>query len=569
MLRNYLKTALRNLWTNKSYGFLNLIGLAVGIACAALILRWVADELAYNHQFEKRNVLYRVMENQTYDGITSTFRATPGPFAGAVKAEIPGVRNTARMGWDERALFARGDQAIYEKGHYVDSAFFSMFTLPFVKGKARGAFDQVHTLVISEKMANRFFGKADPIGKTLKVNNERDYTVTGVVRDLPANTSFEFDWLAPFILFEAKNTWLKEWGNNGIATFVELQPAADPAAVDKQLYGFLKTKAATVETKCFLFSVNEWRLYDKFQDGKQAGGRIKYVKLFTLIAWIILLIACVNFMNLATARSEQRAREVGVRKVLGADQRMLVGQFMGESLVMSSVAVLVAVGLVYAALPGFNALVEKKLTFNVFDPVYAGGLLAIGLVSGLIAGSYPAFYLSSFNPVAVLKGLRIKTNAGAGFVRKGLVVAQFAVSMVLMIGTGIVYQQVQHVKDLPLGYDRQNLIYLDLRGNLADHFSAVKSDLLATGVVSNAATSNSTVLELGSNGSGWAWPGKDPTREVLITQEGVSPEYLTTMGMQLRAGRDFYPNAAADSNHVIINETLAKLIAQDGAAKNV
>jgi ABC-type antimicrobial peptide transport system permease subunit len=282
--------------------------------------------------------------------------------------------------------------------------------------------------------------------------------------------------------------------------------------------------------------------------------------LFSTIAWIILIIACINFMNLATARSEQRAREVGVRKVMGAGKKMLISQFIGEAFIMSFFSALLAIGIIVLAVPGFNNLVEKELSLNLLNPLHLGGLFSIALICGLIAGSYPAFYLSSFNPVAVLKGLKIKTNASAGFIRKGLVIVQFSISIILIIGTVIIYQQINHIKDRQLGYDKEGLIYMNLQGKMKEHFNAIKSDLIATGTVQNAALSNNSVLQLGSNTGGFNWQGKDPDKQILITVEGVSPEYVSTMGMKLKAGRDFYPGIAADSNNIIINESLAKII---------
>lgn len=381
-----------------------------------------------------------------------------------------------------------------------------------------------------------------------------------MIADLPENVSFKFSWLAPFQNFENENAWSKEWTSNGITTYAEVRPDANVSALNKQLYGYIQTKEPKGHAKLSIYPMKKWRLYDHYVNGAEEGGRIKYVNLFSTIAGIILIIACINFMNLATARSEQRAREVGVRKVMGAGKRMLVSQFIGEALIMSFISALLAIGIIALALPGFNRLVEKELLLNLFNPLHLAGLFVIALISGLIAGSYPAFCLSSFNPVAVLKGLKIKTNASAGFIRKGLVVVQFSISIILIIGTVIIYQQINHIKDRQLGYDKEGLVYMNLQGKMKAHFNAIKNDLIATGAVQNASLSNSQVLLLGSNISGFSWQGKDPNKDILITAEGVSPEYVSTMGMKLKAGRNFYPDVAADSNNVIINESLAKLI---------
>jgi ABC-type antimicrobial peptide transport system permease subunit len=335
---------------------------------------------------------------------------------------------------------------------------------------------------------------------------------------------------------------------------------ANIAAINKKLFNYLDTKSSGLNAKFSIYPMNRWRLYDSFKDGKEIPGRIKYVNLFSLIAWIILLIACINFMNLSTARSEQRAREVGVRKVLGAGKGKLIGQFMAEALVMSLLSAAVAVAITSGVLPAFNSLVEKQLSLDILKPLHLFSILAISLICGLVAGSYPAFYLSSFNPVKVLQGLKIKTGSSAGFIRKGLVILQFSISIILIISTIIIYQQINHAKNRDLGYNKENLIYVQAQGQVKPHFNAIKNDLLATGIVKNATLSNNVVLSLGSNTGDFTWPGKDPQKQVLITVEGVSPEYLSTMGMQLEAGRNFYPDLKMDSGNVIINETLAKLI---------
>ena len=560
MIRNYLKMAFRNLWKNKTYSFLNIFGLAVGIACAGLIFLWVEDELSFDHHNEKKDQLYQVFENQAYEGKTYTFSATPGVMAPAMVQELPGVKNACRLTWQQYTLFNLGEKAIYERGFYADSSIFSMFTVPFVKGTKQNAFQQLHSLVISEKMAAKFFGdQKDIIGKTLRVDNKEEHVITGVFTDLPANSTIKFDWLAPFKIYHDKNEWLNEWDNNGIQTFVELEKNADVAALNQKLYGYIESKDSSANAQPFLFSMNDWRLYNKFEEGKQAGGRIQYVRMFTGIAWIILLIACINFMNLATARSEKRAREVGVRKVLGAGKKILVAQFIGEAMVMAFLSLIVAVIIISIALPAFNNLVEKKLVLGLDDPFHIFSLLLIGLVCGLVAGSYPSLYLSSFNPIGVFKGLNLK-GSGAAYIRKGLVVVQFTISIILIISTIIVYNQIQHIKGRDLGYNKENVIQTGLRGQMEKNFAVIKNQLLTSGYVENVAMSNLNQLYMGSSTGDFTWDGKDPSKQVLVTQDIITPEYINTMGINIIKGRDFYPDAKQDSSSVIINETFAKII---------
>ena len=538
MLKNYFKTAFRNLWNRKSFSFLNILGLAIGIACAALIFLWVEDELTYNNYFKKKDHLYQVMENQKYDGKTFTFAAVPGLLAPSIQSEIPGIKSAIRTTWGDRVLLSKDEQAIYGDGLYVDPGFFEMFSIEFNKGNKTSAFSQLHSIVLNERMAIKLFNSMDVIGKTVKLDNDQEYIIGGVFKSLPDNARFETtDWLAPFEIFFKKNDWLNYWGNNGIQTYVELQPEANAGVVDNKLHEFITLKDTSAIAKPLLLAANDWRLRSNFVEGKQSGGRIKYVKLFSIIAWIILILACINFMNLATARSEQRAREVGVRKVMGSGKKMLVIQFLVEAILMSFIAVLFAVLISYFVLPGFNKLVEKKIVLDVFRPLHLCALLVIGLFCGLIAGSYPAFYLSSFNPITVLKGLRLPGNAGAAFVRKGLVISQFVISVGLIICTLIIYQQIVHTRNRELGINKNNLIYISQQlitvqqeGDMGLRFSTIKNDLLSSGVVENAALSNNQAFRSGSSSSDFTWKGKDPNKKLLIAMEWATPEYIKTMG---------------------------------------
>lgn len=565
MLINYLKTTIRAIRKSPIYGLLNIAGLALGIACAALIFLWVEGEIGFDRQVAKRNVLYSIRMNIDYSTRIESFTAVPGPMSNTIRGTIPGIVNNSRMGFG-RELFSLKDKALYERGFYVDTSFFSMIQPSFVRGSAT-AFSNPHSLVLTETMAKKFFGDADPVGKTLRVSNQDDYTVIGIVKDPPENVSLQFGWLAPVNNFFEKNLWLNRWSTWGITTLVELSPGTNVKTVDQQLTTLLRSKDPLyAHAGCLLWSMNDWHLYNNYTNGKPDGGEIRFVRLFSAIAWIILFIACINFMNLATARAGQRVKEIGVRKTLGALRKGLIGQFILEALVMSFIAVLLAILLVYIFLPGFNRLFDTQLRFNVFTPVHLYGLLTLGVFCGLIAGAYPAFYLSSFHPVAVLKGQRIGPGRGAGFVRKGLVVVQFTISVILIICTMIIYQQVQHIKGRNLGYNKQHLLYMDAQGNLVEHFDAIKSALLQTGVVENTALSGSPVLQMWStvSSSKFTWEGSDPENKIKIHWESASPEYISTIGLQLKEGRDFYTDIQADSGNVIINESMAKLMGKAG-----
>jgi predicted permease len=564
MFKNYLTTTLRNLWKNKTYSFLNIFGLATGIACASLIFLWMEDELQFDAVYPRKDQLYWIKTYQTYEGKTRVFNSSPGPLAAAIVTEVPGIADACRVN-QRTILFNAGEQSIFEKGCYADSTFFRLFDTQFVQGKAKDAFAQLYSVVISEKMAARFFGSAaNAYGKVFKVDNDQSYVVSGVMKDLPENSTLQLDWIAPYAIYAKTRDFLTRWGAYATNTYVALTPNANVAAINKQLYYFIERKEAGAAARPFLFSMNDWHLRDNFEDGKQTGGRITYVRMFGYIAWIILLIACINFMNLATARSGKRAREIGVRKVMGAGKRMLTLQFIGEAVCMAVLAVVIAVAMVAMLLPLFNVLVEKQLTLGLNNPWHIPALLVIALICGLVAGSYPSLYMSSFHPVAVLKGLKQQAGS-APFIRKVLVVFQFAASIVLIISTIVIYQQIQHVKHRDLGYRKDNLVATALEGRLREDFTAIKQDLLNTGVVEHVAMTSDAMLYVGNNSSNYSWQGKDPQSDILISYRPVSPEFLDTWGMQLEEGRGFHTNIAADSANVLISASLARMMGKGSA----
>ena len=585
MFTNFFKTSIRNLLKNKGYSSLNILGLAIGIACAGLIFLWVEDEVGFDKNNVKKDRLYLVKTNDKVDDGVFTHSSTAGPTAQAMQATIPGIANTCRTTEGGTSyLFNIGDKSVNASGKYAEPSFFSMFTLPFIQGNASTAFLQLHSIVITEKTATKFFGnEKNVMGKTVRMDNKQDYVVTGVLKDLPENSSIQFEWLAPFTVWLTDNPWAEKWDNFGITTYVELQPGIDVATINKHLlnplYDLTTQKNETAESTVhlFLFGMNDWYLRNEFDNGKPTGGgRIAYVHLFSIIAWIILFIACINFMNLATAGSEKRSKEIGVRKVLGAGKRKLIFQFIGEAVFMALLAAIVAILIMALVLPSFNLLVQKTLSLNLTNPFHFAALLLITLICGLVAGSYPSLYLSSFNPVFVLKGIKLKTGSAAN-IRKGLVVTQFAVSIILIIGTIIIYQQIQHVKSRDIGYNKNNLLQLDAQGQIVKGFTAIKQDLVNTGIVENAALADHTTIDGGNNTSNINWQGKNPTSNIIISQRLVSTEFMSTAGMHIVEGRDFQPGDVVefgdnhmpkDSNqvfNVIVTESMKKLLGTGSA----
>lgn len=569
MFKNSIKTAWRNLKKNKVYSALNIIGLTVGTVCAALIFLWVEDELTFNQNFAKHDYLYHVMQNEKNDVGINTNGSTPGPLAAALKADVPGIVNSGRLSWAMDELVTLGEKTLKVNGMYADPSVLSMYTLHFVNGNRSTALNHPNDVVISETMSRNVFGDTSPIGKTIKMNAKGAYsvdglyTVTGVFSDLPANCYYHFQWLSPYTTWENANTWLKPWNNNLTETVVELSPKANPAGINKRLKNYLATKVDKATNQCFLFSMNDWHLRSNFVNGVQDGGSIKYVRLFSLIAFMILLIACINFMNLSTARSEQRSKEVGVLKVMGADKVSLVAKFLSESILLAFIAILITDAALYLIMPFYNELVQKQLSVDLFDPLHFSFLIGTGLIVGVVAGCYPAFYLSAFNPIRVLKGMKLKNSGSVIFIRKGLVITQFTASIILIISTIVVYKQVEHIKDRNLGYNKSRLVYMNIQGNMKAHFASIKNSLVNTGYVENATASLHDALHIYSVGDGFGWQGKNPASKLGIHSNVVSSEYLKTMHMKLVRGRDFYPGNI-DSTNVIVNESMIKLMGKAG-----
>lgn len=577
MYRNFFKIAIRNLVKNKTFSLLNIFGLATGITCASLIFLWVEDELTFDQVHEKKENLYALRINANFGGTLYTLGSTPRPMAAAIKKEIPGIANTARISdEDQRKLFSFSNKSLYAVGRYADPALFEMLSFHFMQGNAKDAFKQLYSLVITEKAALKFFGTTKSVlGRTLRLNNEQDYVITGVVKDFPLNSTLQFEWLAPYEVTIQERIARGEggdevdWGSYGPFTYVELEANVNPATVNQQLKNFIGRKKADQKSVAFLFPMSDWRLHSSFENGQQvASAQMKQLRMLSTIAWIILLIACINFMNLATANSQKRSKEVGMRKVLGAGKGKLIHQFMGEALLLSGFAMLVAVGLLILVLPAFNQLMEKELSLNLINPVHVLGLIAIAAICGLVAGSYPAFYLSSFRPALVLKKLNLKTG-GAAMIRRGLVVLQFSASVVFIISTIVVFMQIQHVKNRELGFNKENLLEIDVQQDVSSMLPVIKQDLLQTGVVENMASADRIMIQGGNTDDRFTWQGKAKDNKVAIAFRNVSPEYIATSGMQVIEGKDFALNAATESSKVIITESMAKLMGEGSAVGKI
>lgn len=554
MLKNYLKTALRSIRRHPSSFIINMAGLSVGIACSILILLWVQDELSVDRHHDKTGRIYQVMENQAYasDNIFTT-PATPGLLAPELKNEVPEIEYASTYTWNVEYLFTHEGRSYRESGIYARPDLFNILTLPLLHGEKGSLLVQPNSLVLSASLAQKYFGNRNPVGETITLNGDDVHTVTGVFRDLPASSTLQFDYLLRFEDFLETNSWATNWGSNGPRTLVALREDADASAVEEKIRDFIKERNEGSVVDLFLFPYGDQYLYGRFDNGESVGGRIAYVRLFSAVAFFVLLIACINFMNLSTARSSKRAKEVGIRKSIGASRSSLVGQYLGESILTSLAALLLSVLLVEATLPVFNELTGKAISINYLDPVPLLSFLGIALLTGLIAGSYPALYLSSFQAVKVLKGT-VKSSFGERFARRGLVIFQFAMSVILIISTIIIYNQIQYVQTKNLGYQKENLITFSIEGALRSRWDAFRQEVSALPGVGGVSRTTHRFLGRNSSTSGLDWPGKQPETNVLFEMARVDYGLVETLGFDMASGRSFSREFGADTSRIIVNE---------------
>ncbi len=564
MIKNFFKVAVRNLWKHKGYSFLNIFGLAMGMTCSLLIILWVQHERSIDSFHVNRDRLYIVYERQYFDGKSEGGYYTPGLLPETMKKDIPEVQYASGYSWTSFHTFQAGDKIIKENGASASEDFFRMFTYPLLQGNAQTALATPVSIAISKKMAEDFFGSAQAaMGKTVRYENKKNFTVTAVFDNLPGNSSENFDFITTWEDFKNEESWIKDWGNNGPRTYIQLRADANAVAVDKKIRKFLDTynkdqgKAFRIELH--LQPYKDIYLYSNFKNGFISGGRIEYVRLFSIVAIFILLIACINFMNLTTARSVKRSKEIGVRKVVGALRAALVRQFLGEAVLLSFFALLIALIFVLLLLPGFNGLTGKHIRLPVASPAFWGMLLTLTLATGFISGSYPALMLSSFKPIRILKG-SLKFSAGAAWFRKGLVVFQFTLSTLLIIGTIVIARQQSYIQSKNLGYDRENLVYIPLEGDLTANYALLKQKaLIMPGIKEVTRISQSpTGLENGTGGVDW--DGKDPNIMPMFTQVSVGYDFTRTMKLDMKEGRDFSKDFLTDSVGYIINEAALKKI---------
>lgn len=557
MLKNYFLITLRNLFKNGFYSFINIAGLAIGITCSILILLWVADETSYNKFIPKSDRLYQVWVKAHFDGKISSWTSVPLPTYEAFKTANSNIARMAVTDWGGEHLITVGENRLLKRGYWVSEEFLEMFEFPLLTGNAAQVLDEPPSIVITESTAKALFGDEDPVNKVIRLDNEYDLKVTGILKDIPGNSTFQFDFVMPWKFREQNVQWVRDnmnnWGNYSFQVFAELNDPANHADAENSVRMMLQQHGETdTKPEYFLYPMLRWRLFSSFDNGVETGGMNDYVQMFTIIAIFIIIIACINFMNLATARSERRAREVGVRKSVGSRRSELILQFIGESIFISFIAFAVAVLCAQLLLPYYNNLVEKKLFIDYASSAFWIFSLSIIIVTGIVAGSYPAFYLSSFQPAKVLKG-KPTIGKGASTPRKVLVTLQFGFSILLIIGTIVIYQQIQLVKGRELGYDQENLMAVSYTNEVAKNYRAIKLELLNTGVVEAVTKSNSQITDINSNNF-LGWPGKPEELRVIFTTIATEYDYTKTMGIKILEGRDFSEDFKSDTSAIVINK---------------
>lgn len=554
MFKNYLKTAFRNLTRNRAFSALNMAGLAIGMASAILILLWIQNEMSFDRFHDKLNRLYLMASRDKFDGKMQTWNSTPKPLAPALIQQIPEVENATRF-MNITFLVSAGEKHLNLRGAFTDPSFLHMFSFPAAEGNLKNVLTGTSDIVITNQLAVKLFGNEEAIGKTIKIDSTENFRVVAVLKNLPNNTSFEFEYLLPWTFLKRLGWDDDSWGNSSISTYALLKPGVTQSQFDANVRTVIQ-KHSDESLEVFSQPVSKMHLYGRSDNGNFVAGKIEIVRLFLVIAGFILLIACINFMNLSTARSEKRAREVGVRKVAGARKSMLVIQFMGESLMMAFFAGVLALFLVQISLPAFGDLIGKQLHLDFANPSYWTAAILFILFTGLLAGSYPALFLSSFDPVKVLKGT-FKSPGSLVKPRQVLVVIQFGFAIALIICTIIVKQEIDFARSRDSGYSRNNLIYTYTQGDANKNFELIKRELLSGGAALSVTKSANPITQRWGGGYGYKWPGStEINKKQFFVRLGSDANFIKTMGARLVAGRDIdVYNYPGDTTAMLLNES--------------
>ena len=553
MIRNYIKIALRNMTKHSAYSVINIAGLSVGLTAFILIALWIQHELSYDRFHERSSQLYRVVENQYYaNNELFPVAVTPAPLGPYLKQNFPEIENATRTS-EARFLFQHEDLKFNELGYMVDPAFFEMFSLEIVKGDQKTLLSNLDNIVISESLEKKYFQGNDPLGKVFRINNN-DFAVTGVFRDFPENSHMKFDYILPFEVF-VKFGWdsLKNWNMNGYYTYAQLRKDADVEKANSKIKDVINKHVEESKTEIYLQPLSSIHLHSKFTADIGGHGDIQYIYIFSAVAAFVLIIACINFMNLSTARSTRRSKEVGIRKVVGAARTQLIRQFLMESIMFVLISLLVALVLAQLLLPSFNEISGKVLKLSFESTQLWIILSCIMIVTSVISGSYPALFMSSFKPVTTLKGA-LRSGKGAVIFRKALVITQFTITVLLISGTIIVYHQLTFIRNKKLGFEKNNVISLRLNEEIQKNREAFKNELLSGSGVSGVTYTSNSLTYVGNSGGGMEWEGKNPEVDILFHFLAVDYDFIKTFNIEMVDGRNFSREIASDSAAIILNE---------------
>ena len=555
----HLKITLRRFLKHKFSSPINIIGLTIGLTSAFFIYLWVQDEFSIDKFHEKDDRLYQVMALQSYAGGKSVSDGTPGPLGEALKNDFPDIQYAATTTWIFTGLLSHENTTLREDGYHVGKDFFNLFTYPLLIGDPNTVLNEPTSICISRDLANKFFGSIEnAVGKTIRLGDALNYTVSGVFENINKKSTYIFDFVLPFQDFLDRTAWANIWSNSGPPTYVILQEGAKPEAVSEKISDYIKSKVADSEMELFLKKYSDQYLQGRYTNGLPDGGRIDYVRLFSVIAIFIMVIACINFMNLSTARASKHAKEVGVRKAIGAGRIGLIRQYIGEAMLISLVSMLLAYLLVIIFLTPFNQITGKNIVLSLTPELIAISILTVFL-TGLLAGSYPAFYLSHFRPIQVIKS-EIKNSLGEVWARKGLVIFQFTITIVLLVAVTVIHRQTQYFSKKNLGYNRDNVIFFTQDGDISDRRETFFNELRKIpGVVHAGGTNHGLVGNVSSNPD-LSWDGKSPEEKVIFERFFVDYDFYETMEFQMAEGRWFSKEFATDSTKVIINETAAEVM---------
>ena len=573
MIRNYLKITFRTIHRNKMVSFINLFGLALGMACFMLIMLWVQDELSYDSFHANADHLYRVIEEQTFGGNTGHVARTPAALAPALAEELPEVVHAVRYMQAPSLLFAHGTKRFYENHvAFANPSILDMFTFPILEGNPESTLHDVSSVVITEKMAEKYFGDQNPIHKTITINDKYDFVVSAVIRNVPANSHLRFDFILPFSALETMGTdvgirWpgaLENWGINFIFTYIQAAESVDRALIEEKILNAIQEHSGVEGIKLYLQPIRDIHLHSNLIADFENNGDITYVTIFSAIGFLILLIACINFTNLTTTQSGKRSKEVGMRKISGANRTRIVHQFLGESLLLTILAFLVSVLLVIVFLPTLNQLSGKHITFNILGNArMLIGLLVILLGTGFLSGIYPAFILSAFRPVAALKG-SVKTGPKNKRFRSVLVIFQFCISIAMIIATLVVHRQLDYIRNSKLGFEREHVIWLRLRGDTSQSYRALKNELLRNANIRGVTAADQLPTQIMYTWTGAYWPGKDPDDPGLMNAISVDFDFIETMHINMTEGRSFSDAVRSDrTDAFILNRKAANVMGKE------